>query len=194
MPRRIAGLVLAASLAAAVPAAADMLPGGRYAPSTHEFSIVLGSEADSAFHVAHEQASDQYVLVDFAFSAATHAMFVQRTIEWIKFGKPMDATPFDVAATDLVNSFLKDRYPDGDFAVGNRYKARTDSGQAYYVFDAKGSANRRSATWRGVVIFFPSGIAIVGETDTDNAQDLLAKSGVTQDEFVRWATTIRPER
>jgi len=194
MARRIASLGLAASLAAAVPAAADVLTGGRYAPSTHEFSIAM-SAADQKFHLDHERTSDQYLLVDFLFTpgASIHGMFAQRAIEWIRFGKPIDATPFDAAATDIVTSFLQGRFPNGNFAIGNRFKARMDSGQAYYVFDAKGTANDVPAKWRGVVLFFPGGIALVSQVRTDTGEALLTDSGITDDEFVRWATTIRPE-
>ncbi len=194
--RGIEALVLAAALATAAPAAADVLVGGRYAPSSHEFSIDMSSAADQTFHLGHTRASDQYVLVDFLFTpgASIHGMFAQRAIEWIKFGKPMDATPFDAAASDIVTAFLQSRFPSGNFAVDNRYKARTDSGQAYYVFDAKGRANEVPAKWRGIVIFFPGGIALVSEVHTENGEPLLADAGVTADEFVRWATTIRPEQ
>lgn len=185
-------LVAAAAFALlAAPAAA--VDAGRYAPPSGEFSIAMDAAPDKAFVLDTEQSQASFVFADFKLASGTGT--AERTIYWTSEMLPEIGTSLDKAATDFATAYLADRYPSGKFVIGVRARSRTPDGQAYFLFTAQGRYKDVPATWTGVVFFFVGKASVlVSELDTPKAKEALAAAGVTDAEFVGWATSLKLEK
>lgn len=175
----------------AVPALAAT--DGRYTAPSGEFSIAMQTTMDKEFYPGPATGNADIVLVDFAYGMAkAHSGFAQRSIEWLRLSAPVDPAAFDVRATDTVTGYLEGRFAGSKFAVTDRKKARNDAGQLVYSFAASGAINGTPTEWRGAVLFFDSGVALVSQLYTAVTKPLLDADGITDAELAQWAGTITP--
>ena len=186
------GLV-AATLALATPSSASFFGSDRYVSPGGEFSIAMQTTMDREFHVDKQNANGDIVLVDFQYAMAqAHNGFAQRTVEWLKLDKPVDAALYDAKASETVSGYLEGRFAGNVFTIATRQKQRDTDGRLVYVFSATGTFNGTPCAWQGSILFFDSGVALVSQLNTLNTRALLDADGLTDAELTAWASTIRP--
>jgi hypothetical protein len=185
--------VLAAILTLVSAARGDTIDG-RFVAKSGSFSIDMHRMRDGAFHLSRESASSDVVIADFMYSpgATFHGLFAGRTIEWFNLSQPIAKEQCDQAAGDAVTGYLDGRLGRGKFQVTAKRKARTDDGQLYYVFSARGVLNDSPMDWRGVIVIFDSGIALVSQIAPVEVKKWGVEDAFDEAQFVSWAITVRP--
>src|SRR5262249_29374938 len=125
-----------------------------YSAPNHQFHIDMGATAPS-WAVDKEMANDKDTFVLFKFTPAggSGGATGERTIIWQQL--PDLIANSDAFAFNLATGFLGQRYPKGYFTIATKAKARSEDGQAYYVFTAKGIYKDVAAQWTGIVVYFP---------------------------------------
>jgi hypothetical protein len=184
-------LVAAALSLSTVAMAADadryVAPGGLFSIDAHDAAAPL-------FRRGKEQSSSDLFLVEFPFvNSMGLALVYSRTVEWVKLEKPVDQSQFDGQASALAEGFLEGRYGAGKFTIQDRSKFRSADGQLVYAFAARGELDQMPAQWQGVVRFFDTGIALVGEVVAQPTADRFSpKGGIVSQPAVDWAETLKP--
>lgn len=187
-------MTLAIALLFATPSLADQSGSEkRYVSPSGAFSISMESEFPLGLSTSKETSSGTMVLVDFSYRMAGIPLVWQRSIEWIKLDRPVDALQMDGQATDTVNGYLEGRFGAGTLVVSDRGKSRDADGRLVYAFAARGRINHYPAIWQGAVLFFDNGIAFASQVlaqPTNYRFD--PQGGVIDQSVVNWAKTIRP--
>lgn len=191
------GLIAGAAALMFAATAAYAVDAGRYAPPSGEFSIAMQTAPDLTFKVDSVQSNDSFTYVNMKFvpGVPMKGGYAERTIYWTPKVVPPVGSALDVAATDFVTGYLDDRFPRGKFEITTRSRGRTATGEAYFVFGAKGTHKEVPAMWQGVVFFYlGKASVVVSEVYTLNAKPIRDAAGVTDAGMLAWATSIKPEK
>jgi hypothetical protein len=186
-------LALIGLLSFAPPALAGTIRGSRYYSDGGAYSIDMSRPTDRYFRQDKETSNGDSVVTQFIYApgATIWNLTANRTIEWLRLAQPIALEQNDRAAQDLVDGYLAARYPDVKYTISARRKSRTENGQLYYVFDAKGRIGDNDMNWQFCVLPFDKAIALVAQT-TNLRPGQLGDGTFDEAPFLRWATSIQP--